>query len=125
MSLGRWSFVVAVAVGLSLGACDTEDPGPMESRIVVVEGGQATPFPGAEIPPRIGGDPPVQPGDQCSHLAQGSGAWCDCMGAAIDDLTDYYAACEDVLYGEGPIDITLYTWCQSLEQDFDDWWDAC
>lgn len=123
MSLGRLSFVVAV--GLALGACDVEDADPMESRVVVVGGAGGVQGIGQNFPPRTGGDTPVLPGDQCSHLTEGSGAWCDCMGAAIDDLTDYYGACEDVLYGEGPLDITLYTWCQSLEEDFDDWWGNC
>lgn len=102
-----------------------EDAEPLESRLVVVDGGVGLEILTEGVPGRIGQDPPSLPSDQCAHLAHGSGAWCDCMGAAIDAQTDLYAACEDVMSGEGPIDVTLYMWCASLDQDFDDWWDAC
>ncbi len=68
---------------------------------------------------------PPRPGQQCRGEEEGSGEWCDCMGQAIDDLTPYYIACEEVLYGEGPTDITLWDWCLQLEADFDNWWDQC
>ena len=118
MLINRTLSSLAIA-GLMLGGitlgCDVEED-PFESRSAQQVGGPISP-PTRDFPPR--------PGQQCGDEAQGSGAWCDCMGQAIDDLTPWYEACDEVLHGEGPLDITLWTWCTQLDQDFDDWWDNC
>lgn len=109
-----------VMLALPLGACVAEEEhDSLEPRISVsAVGGHAVPWGDDDNLPDL-------PSDQCAGHVQGTGEWCDCMGAAIDEMTDLYAACEDVLDGEGPTDITRYQWCSSLQSDFDSWWDAC
>ncbi|MEX1365064.1 MAG: hypothetical protein AB1Z98_18185 [Nannocystaceae bacterium] len=111
-----------ILLALPLGGCVVEeDFDELEPRISVSPGGSQQ----QPLGRPAGGGFPDKPSDQCSGETQGSGSWCDCMGQAIDDMTDYFAACEDVLDGEGPIDVTLYVWCATLWEDFDSWWDEC
>ncbi len=100
--------------GITLG-CDVQDE-PFESRRAQQVGG-----PIQAPTPTI----PDLPSDQCSGETEGSGEWCDCMGGAIDDLTPYYNECEDILGGDGPLEINLWVWCTQLWDDFDNWWDQC
>lgn len=112
---------VAVAAlfigGVGLG-CDVEEES-VESSERSRQVGQVPPAGGG------GGGFPLRPGQACFDETEGTGEWCDCMGQSIEDLTPYYDSCEDVLQGEGPRDVVLWTWCTQLEADFDNWWDQC
>lgn len=116
----RDHLLSVVMLVLPLGACVAEEEhDALEPRISVsAVGGHADPW-GDED------DLPELPREQCSGEVQGTGGWCDCMGAALDGLNDQYLACEEMLGGEGPHDITRSQWCTSLFGDFDSWWDAC